>query len=83
ISLKLTLSLLRAGRASATLNECLEREYAATIGMLSNPDFYEGVRAAVIDKDRNPKWSVGLEAVTPQLLARFERHEGAPLFARG
>ncbi|WP_331376626.1 enoyl-CoA hydratase/isomerase family protein [Sinorhizobium chiapasense] len=80
ISLKLTLSLLRAGRASASLNECLEREYAATIGMLSNPDFYEGVRAAVIDKDRNPKWSVGLAEVTPQALARFERHDGPPLF---
>ena len=80
ISLKLTLSLLRAGRASATLYECLEREYAATIGMLSNPDFYEGVRAAVIDKDRNPKWSVALDEVRPQALARFERHDGAPLF---
>ncbi len=66
ISLKLTLSLLRAGRASATLNECLEREYAATLAMLSNPDFYEGVRAAVIDKDRNPKWSVGLSEATPR-----------------
>ncbi|MDK1385359.1 enoyl-CoA hydratase/isomerase family protein [Sinorhizobium sp. 8-89] len=80
ISLKLTLALLRAGRASASLNECLEREYAATIGMLSNPDFYEGVRAAVIDKDRNPKWSVGLAEVTPQMLARFDKHGGAPLF---
>lgn len=81
ISLKLTLSLLRAGRSSATLNECLEREYAATLAMLSNPDFYEGVRAAVIDKDRNPKWSVGLSEATPQMLARFGRNDGAPLFA--
>lgn len=81
ISLKLTLSLLRAGRASATLNECLEREYAATLAMLSNPDFYEGVRAAVIDKDRNPKWSVGLSEATPQMLAGFGRNDGPPLFA--
>ena len=81
ISLKLTLSLLRAGRASATLNECLEREYAATLAMLSNPDFYEGVGAAVIDKDRNPKWSVGLSEATPDLLARFGRNDGAALFA--
>lgn len=83
ISLKLTLSLLRAGRASATLNECLEGEYAACVAMLANPDFYEGVRAAVIDKDRNPKWSVGLDEVTPQMLARFGRYDGAPLFAHG
>ncbi|MDX0773146.1 enoyl-CoA hydratase/isomerase family protein [Sinorhizobium medicae] len=81
ISLKLTLALLRAGRASASLDECLEREYTATLGMLSNPDFYEGVRAAVIDKDRNPKWSVGLSQVTPAVLDRFQRNEGAPLFA--
>ncbi|WP_027998407.1 enoyl-CoA hydratase/isomerase family protein [Sinorhizobium arboris] len=81
ISLKLTLSLLRAGRSSATLNQCLEREYAATLGMLSNPDFYEGVRAAVIDKDRRPKWSVGLSEVTPDVLARFGRNDGKPLFA--
>ncbi|TCN29414.1 enoyl-CoA hydratase/isomerase family protein [Sinorhizobium americanum] len=83
ISLKLTLSLLRAGRESTTLNACLEREYAGCVAMLSNPDFYEGVRAAVIDKDRNPKWSVGLEAVTLQMLARFGRYNGAPLFAGG
>ncbi len=83
ISLKLTLSLLRAGRGSATLNECLEREYKACVAMLSNPDFYEGVRAAVIDKDRNPRWSVGLQEVTPQTLARFERYDGTPLFAGG
>jgi enoyl-CoA hydratase len=83
ISLKLTLSLLRAGRGSETLNACLEREYAGCVAMLSNPDFYEGVRAAVIDKDRNPKWSVGLPDVTPQTLARFARHDGAPLFAGG
>ncbi|OCP02811.1 MULTISPECIES: enoyl-CoA hydratase/isomerase family protein [unclassified Ensifer] len=80
LSMKLTLDLVRAGRRSASLNECLEREYSATLGMLSNPDFYEGVRAAVIDKDRNPKWSVGLADVTPDMLSRFARKDHPPLF---
>ncbi len=80
LSMKLTLELLRAGRRSASLNECLEREYSATLGMLGNPDFYEGVRAAVIDKDRNPKWSVALAGVTPALLSRFGRTDHPPLF---
>jgi enoyl-CoA hydratase len=63
-SLKLTLRLLRLGRATPTLAECLAREYAACHGILASGDFYEGVRAAVIDKDRNPKWSpAGLAAV--------------------
>ncbi|WDZ80576.1 enoyl-CoA hydratase/isomerase family protein (plasmid) [Ensifer adhaerens] len=80
LSMKLTLDLLRAGRRSASLNDCLEREYSATLGMLSNDDFYEGVRAAVIDKDRNPKWSVGLDDATPALLSRFAGKDHPPLF---
>lgn len=56
-SLKLALRLIRAGRESSGLVECLEREFAAGLEILRNHDFYEGVRAAIIDKDRNPKWS--------------------------
>ena len=56
-SLKLTLRLLRAGRQSSGLVECLEREFGAGVEILRNHDFYEGVRAAILDKDRNPQWS--------------------------
>jgi enoyl-CoA hydratase len=56
-SLKLTLCLLRLGRSSASLEECLVREYRAACRALRSHDFYEGIRAAVIDKDKRPRWS--------------------------
>jgi enoyl-CoA hydratase len=55
-SLVLTLHLLRAARGSPDLEACLDREFAAAMVVLTGHDFYEGVRAAVIDKDRSPRW---------------------------
>lgn len=55
-SLVLALHLLRQGAASARLEDCLDREFAANALVLRGTDFYEGIRAAVIDKDRAPRW---------------------------
>lgn len=81
-SLKLTLRLLRAGRKSSSLVECLEREFTVASELLRNRDFYEGVRAAVIDKDRNPQWQPAtLTEVTEQDLDRYFVGGHVPLFA--
>lgn len=73
-----TLKLLRLARASASLEECLVREYRAALEVFASDDFREGVRAAVIDKDRNPKWSPPrIEDVTQQMLAPYFANIGA------
>jgi len=60
------LKLLRLARASSSLEQCLVREYRAALEVFRSDDFREGVRAAVIDKDRNPSWSPPrIEDVTP------------------
>ena len=79
-SLKLALRLLRAGRQSRTLGECLARELGACMQILHGHDFYEGVRAAVVDKDRNPKWSPATIAlVNDEMIARFFEPPKPPL----
>ena len=55
-SMKVTLRLLRLARRDKSLRDALEREFAATHSVLASNEFYEGVRAAVVDKDRNPQW---------------------------
>jgi enoyl-CoA hydratase len=72
------LKLLRLGRESSSLEECLSREYRAALEAFRSDDFREGVRAAVIDKDRNPKWSPPRIAdVTSEMVAPYFTEIGA------
>jgi enoyl-CoA hydratase len=72
------LKLLRLARGSASLEQCLVREYRAALEVFRSDDFREGVRAAVIDKDRNPRWSPpAIEDVTPEMLAPYFAEIGA------
>jgi enoyl-CoA hydratase len=73
-----SLKLLRLGRHSSSLEACLVREYRAALEVFRSDDFREGVRAAVIDKDRNPRWSPPrVEDVTPGMLAPYFAEIGA------
>jgi enoyl-CoA hydratase len=72
------LKLLRLARASSSLEQCLVREYRAALEVFASEDFREGVRAAVIDKDRNPRWSPSrIEDVTPEMVAPYFAEIGA------
>jgi enoyl-CoA hydratase len=73
-----TLKLLRLARRASSLEQCLVREYRAALEVFRSDDFREGVRAAVIDKDRNPKWSPGrIEDVTAEMVAPYFAEIGA------
>jgi enoyl-CoA hydratase len=76
--LVVTLKLLRLARDSTSLEQCLVHEYRAALEVLASADFREGIRAAVIDKDRNPSWSPPrIEDVTPDMIAPYFAAIGA------
>jgi len=75
-SVKVTLRALRAARRFGQLEPCLNQEFRLGLNLIRDPDFAEGVRAAVVDKDRNPNWyPARLEDVMPD---DVERHFHLP-----
>ena len=71
-SLKVALRLLHEARGYGALKPCLQQEYDAALASMKSHDFVEGVRAAVVDKDRNPRWSPAtLAEVTPEMVDAY------------
>ncbi|KAJ7345534.1 hypothetical protein JRQ81_001484 [Phrynocephalus forsythii] len=67
-SLKMTFRQLTEG-ASLSLQDVLIMEYRLSQACMRGHDFYEGVRAVLIDKDQSPKWEPAtLEEVTDEFL---------------
>lgn len=66
ISVSVALEAIRRAAKLDTLEDVLRQEYRTSCASLRSHDLVEGIRAQVIDKDRNPKWSpASLAAVTP------------------
>lgn len=57
-SLRITLRQLILGQ-SFDLEDALRLEYRMTQHVMAAHDFYEGVRAALVDKDQKPRWQPG------------------------
>ncbi|MGE0061920.1 MAG: enoyl-CoA hydratase/isomerase family protein [Xanthobacteraceae bacterium] len=73
-SLKVALAQMRHG-AGWTFAQCMQAEFRIVSRIVREHDFYEGVRAAIIDKDNAPRWQPAtLDAVTP---VEIERHFAA------
>ncbi|CAA3032396.1 3-hydroxyisobutyryl- hydrolase 1 [Olea europaea subsp. europaea] len=73
-SLKISLRSIREGRLQG-LGKCLLREYGLVWTIMRgeiNKDFFEGCRAILLDKDKNPKWEPAkLEQVTEDMVDRY------------
>lgn len=72
LALAVTLESLRRVRSVSSLPEALISEFRVSTHAVTTHDFIEGVRAQVIDKDRNPRWNpTSLADVTEDDVAAF------------
>ncbi len=55
-SLKIAFRQLREGKR-LSMQECMQLEYRIVSRVLRGREFYEGIRAAIIDKDGRPQWT--------------------------
>ncbi|NJI57902.1 enoyl-CoA hydratase/isomerase family protein [Microbacterium oxydans] len=70
--LTVTLDAVREAREMSGLRAALEGEYRRVLWFVNqHPDLVEGIRAQLVDKDRNPKWD-------PSTLAELAPDAGAP-----
>ncbi len=68
LSMACTIEIIHRLRGpTADIRKALELEYRFTFRAMEHGDFLEGIRAAVIDKDRSPTWQHDLD--TPPSLA--------------
>ncbi|HWK01133.1 MAG TPA: enoyl-CoA hydratase/isomerase family protein [Xanthobacteraceae bacterium] len=67
-SLRIALEQMKRG-AGWTFEECMKAEYRIVSRVLYQDDFYEGVRAVIVDKDNAPRWNPPVLAeVSPQAI---------------
>lgn len=78
-SLKVTLEQLARGKRLSR-DDCYRMELHMAMNFMARPDFYEGVRALLVDKDNAPAWaSASLADVSPdEVDAHFAPVEGVP-----
>lgn len=71
LSLKIT--AIQIQKASLlSLKKCLQMDYGLAAHFMEDHDFYEGVRALLVDKDQNPQWQPNsLSLVTNKDVERY------------
>jgi enoyl-CoA hydratase len=77
-SLKVTLRNLREAASFKRVEESFRQDYRIALACVAGHDFIEGIRAAIVDKDRNPVWRPDkIEAVTAEIVDKHFQSVGA------
>jgi len=64
LAMAVTLDMLDRLADETDIRAALQLEYRFTSRSMEHADFLEGIRAQIIDRDRNPTWRHGLAGVT-------------------
>lgn len=79
VSIKLFWRLLQVADSFTTVDAAISLDYHLALRMIRRPDFVEGVRALLVDKDKAPKWLPNrLDLVDDELLAEIFNEDGLP-----
>ena len=71
-SMTVSLKLLLDGAAMATFEDEMRQEFAVATRIVQRPDFAEGVRAVLVDRDNAPRWDPArIEDVSDHLIDRI------------
>jgi enoyl-CoA hydratase len=76
-SLKITLRNVRDASSFQRLEQSFQQDYRIALACIAGHDFIEGIRAQIVDKDRNPRWRPEkLEQVTAAIVDRHFQSVG-------
>ncbi|TDT77618.1 3-hydroxyisobutyrate dehydrogenase [Litoreibacter halocynthiae] len=65
LAMACSMAIIRRLRSANSIRQALDQEFRYTYRAVAQGDFIEGIRAAIIDRDRAPKWAhAGPESVT-------------------
>ncbi|WP_208348557.1 enoyl-CoA hydratase/isomerase family protein [Pseudaestuariivita rosea] len=71
LSMACAVEMVHRLRGTADIRRALELEYRFTFRAMEHGDFLEGIRAAIIDKDRSPKWRHDLDDIPGSAVSKM------------
>ena len=77
-SLRVALRNIRSALSFDRVEESFQQDYRIALACIAGHDFIEGIRATIVDKDRNPAWRPDtIEGVTADIVDRHFKSVGA------